>query len=128
MKGMLQIFESIISVLLILTIFLIYYSPKETLPEFESTNWKLRGFSALESLDDNGELRSYALTNDATTIESKLADMLPGNLNYDVVLCEQTCSKPSISSDKVTNVVYLLAGDFGNITPKQVTLYMWGSD
>ena len=123
-----QILEAVISILLIVTVFLIYYSPKERLPEFETITWRIKGFSALKALDDNGELRSYAIANNATPIESKLASLLPVNLNYDVVLCEQTCSKPSISSDKITTVIYLLAGDFGNITAKQVILYMWGSD
>jgi hypothetical protein len=125
---MMQILESIISILLIVSIFLIYYSPNEKLPEFDTINWRLRGASVLKSLDDNGELRSYVLANDVTTIKSKLSSILPVNLNYDVVLCDRTCSKPAMSSEKITNVVYLLAGDFGNITSKQVVLYMWGSD
>jgi len=123
-----QILEAIISIILILTIFLIYYSPNEKLPEFESINWKIRGFGALKALDDNNELRSYALANDVASIQNKLSSLLPVNLNYQVVLCGQTCSKPTISSERITTVIYLLAGDFGNITAKQIVLYMWGSD
>jgi hypothetical protein len=125
---MMQILEAIISIILILTIFLIYYSPNEKLPEFESINWKIRGFGALKALDDNNELRSYALANDVASIQNKLSSLLPVNLNYQVVLCGQTCSKPTISSERITTVIYLLAGDFGNITAKQIVLYMWGSD
>jgi len=123
-----QTFEAIISILMIMTVFFVYYSPKENLPEFETVNWKVRGFDVLKALDESNELRRYAMLNDTTGIESKLVGMLPVNLNYEVVLCEQTCVKPDISSEKIISDTYFLAGDFGNITPKQVILYMWGSD
>ena len=68
------------------------------------------------------------MVDDTTSIKNELSSILPVNLNYDVVLCEQVCSKPTMSSDKIASVTYLLAGDFGNVTPKQVVLYMWGSN
>jgi len=93
---MLQTLESVIAILMILVIFVIFYAPNEPSPEFETIIWKQNGFNALKILDDNNELREYALSNDTLSIEEKLQSLLP-NLIFKVVICDESCSKPDIS-------------------------------
>lgn len=126
MKGVVQTLEAVIAVILIMIVVIVYYGPKEKLPEFETISWKLRGFDALKTLDTSNELRQYVFSNDTTTIESKLLPILYTNINYQVLVCELNCGKPSINSEKITSVTYLIAGDVNNIKNRQVVLYMWG--
>ncbi len=124
-KGLLQSFEAIIAILMILTVFIMYYGPIQPLPEFRGINRKLRGFEALKALDNNNELRSYAIANDTKSIESKLYNLLPRNLNYEVFVCEANCGYPNIASESLVSVVYVLAGNISSFKPVQVVLYMW---
>lgn len=125
MKGVIQTLEAVIAAVLIMTVVVVYYGPKENLPEFETIAWKLRGFDALKALDASNELRQYALANDTATIENKLLPILYTNINYRVLICESSCNKPNINSEKITSVTYLMAGDVNNIKNRQVVLYMW---
>ncbi len=125
MKGMLQSLEAVIGILLILTVATAIYSREVQLPDFESVNFKIRGFSALKTLDNTGELRKSISLNDTTYVENKLSDILPKNLNLKVVFCGFECSAPNIASDKLMSVSYLISGDVNQINPKQVLLYMW---
>lgn len=125
MKGLLKSLEAVIAILMILTVYVTFFAPKEPLPEFETINWRVRAFNALTILDENNELRLYALANDTTTIENKLQNLLPVERSYHVVVCNETCLTPNITADKITSVTYFIAGRIGNIQPKQVVLYVW---
>lgn len=126
MKGILQSLEAMIGILTILTVFIVVFAPQAQLPEFDTINWKLRGFSALKTLDDANELRSGVLANDTTAINNKLLSLLPVYLNYNVTICELNCTKPSsIDSEKLVSINYLIAGDVGNVTFRQIVLYLW---
>jgi hypothetical protein len=65
------------------------------------------------------------LTNDTDSIEDRLADLLPPVLNYKVIICTLDCYAPDIASERLTSVVYLVAGDIDDFMPRQVLLYMW---
>lgn len=125
MKGLLGSLEAIIAILIILTIFITFYSGREAIPEFDTINWKVRGYDALRTLDYNGMLRDAVTTNSSTIIESRLKTLLPSQLNYQVVVCERNCGDPGIETDKLTSAVYLVSGDLNNYLPRQVILYMW---
>jgi len=125
MKGLLQSLEAIIAILLILTVFITVYSGRDPIPEFDTINWKSRGFEALKTLDNNNLLRDVVITNSSSVIKSRLSGLLPPQLNYDVVVCERNCGKPDIQSDKLTSVIYLVSGDLNNYLPRQVILYLW---
>lgn len=125
MKGLLQTFEAIIAVFAIFSFFLIFYAPKEPLPEFDTINWELKGINALKALDDNNELRSFAIGNDTTTIKTKLSPLLPPEVSYEIVICELNCTALNIDASKVASVNYLIAGNVGDLKFKQIILYMW---
>ncbi len=125
MKGMLQSLEAVIAILAILTVFITFYSGRDAIPEFDTVNWKARGFDALKALDDSNRLRDVIITDDTSALKDRLSSLLPSQLNYDVVICEKNCGKPDIQSDKLTSVVYLVSGDLNNYLPRQIILYLW---
>lgn len=119
--------EVIISILMIITIFITFFRGPEQLPEFESINWQLKGFNSLKTLDNNNELRQYAVINDTQTIENKLSSLLSSEVGYKVAVCNQTCINPSISAKKLVSVSYYITGDLANYQPREIVLYMWSS-
>jgi len=126
MKGLMRSFEAIIAILTITSTFFILFSTKEPVPEFDTINWRLNGFNALQSLDERGELTEAVLSNDTSGIESKLSVLLPTNLNYDLVICSETCPGVSINSEKITSVHYFISGNITNVQGREVILYLWG--
>lgn len=125
MKGLLQSLEAIIAILMILTVFITVYSGRDTIPEFDTINWKTRGFEALKTLDNHNRLRDVVITNSTSVLKDRLSEILPSQLNYEVVICERDCGKPDIQSDKLTSVIYLVSGDLNNYLPRQIILYLW---
>jgi len=125
MKGILKTFESVVAILMVITVFLIFFGSGEKIPDVETVTWKAKGFDALKTLDDWNKLASWALSNDTSSIETGLASLLPLGIDYDVVICTQTCPTVSISSDKIASVNYFVAGNETNIDPREVVLYLW---
>jgi hypothetical protein len=125
MKGIMKVLEAVFAILMIVTVFIYFYSGNEQLQGFETINWQLKGFNSLKSLDNNNELRQYVVANDSSTIESKLSSMLPGEVSYKIYICNATCGGPGVSSEKLTSVSYFVAGNIGNLQSREVVLYMW---
>lgn len=125
MKGLLQSLEAVIGILLILTVFVTIYSRDVPLPELDTVNFKLKGFSALKTIDETGELRGAVALNDTTEVENKVSDLVPKHLNLKVVFCKLGCALPDIASENIVSVTYLVTGEVNNIDPRQVVLYMW---
>lgn len=125
MKGLLQSLEAVIGILLIMSIFVLVYSREVQLPELDTVNFKLKGFSALKTIDSTGELRRAVFLNDTTAVENKVSDLLPKQLNLKVVFCERQCALPDIATDRLISVMYIVSGNVNSISPRQVVLYMW---
>ena len=117
--------EAVIGILLILSVFLVIYNRDVQLPELDTVNYKLRGFAALKTLDETGELRQAVALNDTQAVTNKLSDILPQQLNTLIVFCETDCALPAVSSEKIISLVYLVAGEVNSLKPKQVILYLW---
>jgi hypothetical protein len=125
MKGLTKIFEAVITILMVVTVFIYFFGKIEELPGFETANWQLRGFNSLKILDKNNQLRQYALANDTEAIENQLSSLLPAEVNYKIIICNTTCENPGISAEKLTSVSYFIAGDISNFQAKEIILYMW---
>jgi len=123
-KGILQILEAAIAIIAILTVFLFLFSGMGEFPQFESVNWKLKGFYALQSLDNNNELRNFVISNDTTSIKNELLSYVT-QVNIEVVVCETVCNKPDVESEKLVSVNYLIAGNSTQYAARQVVIYMW---
>lgn len=122
-KGILKTFEAIVAALMVLTFFAVFFY-SQSFPEFETSTWKIKAFNALKALDESNELRKYALENDTQKIEEKLQLLLPPNVNFKVLICEQDCYA-SVEAEKLVTVNYFIAGDVDEIKPRQVVLYVW---
>lgn len=124
-KGMLKTLEAVIAILMILTVFFIYFGSKGVFPEFSTLNTEWKGFYALKNLDESNKLRSDALANNTVSIQNNLQPLLPPEVSYQVFICQTNCGKPAVNSEKMISVTYFIAGDIDNYSPRQIILYMW---
>ena len=125
MKGILKTFEAILAILLIGGTYILLFTGQESFPEFDTINWKLLGVNALTALDAKNQLRADALANATSSIEAKLAALIPSPLNYKVLFCISDCGQPELPTTKITSVEYLLAGDYNNVAYRKVVLFLW---
>lgn len=128
MKGLLKTFEVVIGLALVMLTFVALFTGQDPLPEFDTVSWKSAGTDALRALDASNELRWDVLNNNTAPIESKLAGFLPSSVDILVQVCDATCPVPEINADKSTTAHYLISGDAGNSTSKEVILYVWSDD
>ncbi|MEM5829790.1 MAG: hypothetical protein QW040_01400 [Candidatus Aenigmatarchaeota archaeon] len=124
MKGILKSFEALVAILLVLTAYFALFT-EEKVPDVETVIWRLKGIEALKALDDSNELVNYVLANESEKIESKLGRILPIGLDYKVVVCDQTCIEPNISSEKIVSVGYFIGGNATHVEPREIWLYLW---
>ncbi|MFH0711158.1 MAG: hypothetical protein V1944_01115 [Candidatus Aenigmatarchaeota archaeon] len=96
------------------------------MPEFDTMNNQIRGFDALKALDESNQLRSYVVNNDATDLTKALESVMPNHLFYQVVICNPSCTAPSLPTQEATSVAYFVGGDVNSLSPKLVVLYIWG--
>jgi hypothetical protein len=108
-----------------LTVFIIYFSAKQTIPDFEAINREMKAFNVIKALVENNEFRQWILANDTQTLENKIITMMPSDINYEVLVCSLDCSKPNVTSESMLSVSYIVAGDVKDFRPRQVVLYMW---
>jgi hypothetical protein len=128
MKGITKVFESIIAILIILTIFITFYRADPITTGFDVAKWRLQGLNALKSLDGSNELRGAAYANDTATIEARLDKFIPPNLDYTVQVCSLNCTKPTINARTATSVEYLISSSPNNYAPRQIVLLMWSNE
>lgn len=124
-KGVAQTFESIVAILSMLTVFIIYFSARQTLPDFEIINREMKAFNAMKILVENNDFRQWVLANDTQTLENKMLTIMPSDINYEVFVCTTDCTKPNVTSERMFSVNYIVAGDVKDFRPRQVILYMW---
>ena len=125
MKGMLKTFEAVIAIFMMATFFITVFATEEKTVDISTVNWKIIGFNALKALHDQNKLATAALSNDTSTIETRLSSIIPSTINYQVLVCTDTCLKPSIISSEVTSVSFFIAGNASNVSPREVVLYIW---
>lgn len=125
MKGLMKTLEAVIAILAIFLTYILTYEPISISSGFDIAKWKELGFSALSSIDKSGELRDDALSNSTTSIENKIRNFIPVNLDYLVIVCNVNCTKPNVTADIATSVEYLISGTPNNYAQRQVVLFMW---
>ncbi|MEM5800045.1 MAG: hypothetical protein QXD54_00465 [Candidatus Aenigmatarchaeota archaeon] len=113
----LNVGEAIIAASFIFIFLILIFAPEEPKGEI---NLKEIGLKALRALDKSNELRNYVLKNDTESIKSKLKNLIPYQLSYEVFICED-CQKTDFEGEKV-RVSYFLAGNFGEFKPLEVVL------
>jgi len=124
-KGISKTFESIVAILSMMTVFIIYFSAKQTMPDLEIINREMKAFSAMKTLVESNDFRQWVLANDTQTLENKIMSLMPNDINYEIVVCQLDCAKPSVTSERMFSASYIIAGDVKDFRPRQVVLYMW---
>ncbi|MBI4894664.1 MAG: hypothetical protein HY833_02935 [Candidatus Aenigmarchaeota archaeon] len=128
MKGVMKTFETVIGLIMVMMAFVALYTSQEPLPEFDTVSWKAAGQKAMESLDYSNLLRYDAMNNNTAAIEARLSSYLPANIDSMAVVCGASCPTPTINADRSASVHYLISGDVGNSTSREIILYMWSND
>lgn len=128
MKGMMKTFETVVGLIMVMAAFVVLYASQEPLPEFDTVSWKTTGQKAMESLDYSNLLRYDAMNNNTAQIGARLVPYLPANMDLTVVVCGQTCPSPTINAKKSASAHYLISGDAGNSTYREIILYMWSNE
>ena len=123
-KGQLKTLEAGLAILFLLIYIGWLFGIQHPLPEFKSIDLELRAQNALAALDKTGQLRQYVYTNDTTTIESELYPYLPKNIDYEVLICDGSCSFTR-QVKRAYSVSYFLATDGEEFKPREVLVYVW---
>ncbi|MEM7821579.1 MAG: hypothetical protein QXX38_02070 [Candidatus Aenigmatarchaeota archaeon] len=127
---MLKSLESMIaSTILAMVLFLIFTHPIK-IPGMHEANYRLYVISALKNLTE-GKLREYCLNKNVDKIENSLSPYIPPFLNFKVAIYNKTSNitqMPSINSENIITVSYLIAGDIGNYSALEIRTFIWGYD
>lgn len=121
---MLKTYEALIAIMTIVITFIIAYRGV-SLPDIETVNWKYYGFSALQTLDNNGLLANFTIDNNTAALNNSLFPIMFKGASYDTTICSYICNKPNISASKIVSAFYYTAGNLTNFAPRKTILYMW---
>lgn len=113
--------ESIFSVIILIA-FLISLGTIYIIPPSEP-NMSLKGYEILKNLDDQNELRSYAVDNDWSGLNSIITI---AGYNHTIKICnyQGTCSGGEALGDSIWTSIYLISGDSA-YQPKEIRLLIW---
>ena len=131
MKGILRTLEAVIGATILGFVLVFYFGTPIEPVEVPPANYKLYAYSGLEILEEVGKLREYALDGNTAGIESHLNSYIPYFLDFNVTIYNETSNitvVPSIDSENVLTVSYLLAGEAGNYSALEVRVFIWGYD
>jgi len=121
-KGVSFTLEAVMAATIIIVALLFFFKPQ--VPQDYFPDLQERGYSCLKSLDDEGNLREYAISNDVSTIENKLADCLTP-FNYTIQICRSACTSTNLPESKdIIISKYYIAGKEA-IDPLYVKLNLW---
>lgn len=119
MKGFMHTIEAAIAGIILIS-FLAYLSVG-TLGDLQGPG--LRGYDALENLDNQGLLRNLVMEGDYSGINDLI--LVPG-YNHTIELCDSfgDCLGTKPESDNVWVANYIISGKHG-YSPYNIKLYMW---
>lgn len=122
MKGFIKTLEASMAVLLILATVIILYDAPIAYPEKEFTEI---GEYCLDKIYDEGNLRNYAAKGLESSIEDEFDECMPG-INHKVKICSSAdCSVSGLPDSTVVLVSRIISGDYYEIEPKLVNVWMW---
>jgi hypothetical protein len=127
MKGTFYTLEAAIAVAIIITSLAFVFQIEPKVIDLSKANYKQEVYDALSIVDEGGDLRDNVLSNNATAIQSSIDSYV--SVNFDVAIFNKTSNltaTPDITSDDIITVSYLISGEVGNYTPREVRVYVWG--
>lgn len=127
MRGTFYTLEAAIAVMIIITSLAFVFQIEPTVIDLSKANYKQDAYDALSIVDDGGDLRDNVLANNASAIRSSMDSYI--SVNFDLAIFNKTSNLtaiPDITSDAIITVSYLVSGEVGNYTPREVRVYVWG--
>lgn len=127
MKGTFYTLEAAIAVVIIITSMAFVFTIEPKVLDLSKANYKQEAHNAIQIVDRGKDLRKNAVANNATAIKSDLDSYI--STNFEVAIFNKTSNltaTPVLTSENIITVSYLIAGDVGNYTPREVRVYIWG--
>lgn len=125
-KGYIYTLEVSIAALLVFTSLIYAFRTLPNLKDPSALIIKSRCYDALEYLNDAGILREYVYKGYREELEIKLLELLPSNLNVEVLICETDCTPTYVPTDRNIIVVdYYVSGYENDYKFSKVRLFVW---
>jgi hypothetical protein len=127
-QGTFYTLEAALSVIMIITSLIFIFKFSTPALDLSTANYKKEAYNALGIVDGSGELRSSVLANNVTAIEGSLDPYIAHS--FDVAIFNKTSNLttiPELGTENVVSVSYIISGEVGNYTPREVRVYVWGA-
>ena len=124
-KGMMHMIEVIIAITMILSFLIVMRSRIDTT---EDTGMEqAMAFQALQSLDKQGILRSYAIEEDFNGLNTQLDGIIPVDLSHTIRFCYlgENCTGGTLPDKNIFTAAYVVAGNATNFKPVEILLHIW---
>ncbi len=125
MKGIMHMVEAVIAITMILS-FLIVLKAKMQ-PAEDTGREQAIAFKALQALDKQGVMRSYAIEEDYTGLDAQANQVIPADFSHATRLCYagERCVGAALPDKNVFTAAYVIAGNETVFKPVQILLHVW---
>jgi len=128
MKGYLYTLEVVVAAFIIFTAIVYTFRSTPIQKDVSVFMIKSRCYNALKYLDDSGILREYVRRSYEEELEESLSEILPQNLEEEVVICKTDCGYSSLPTDRSVIIVdYYISGYKSTYDFNKVRVYVWES-
>ncbi|MBI3413201.1 MAG: hypothetical protein HY051_03920 [Candidatus Aenigmarchaeota archaeon] len=124
-KGMMHTIEAIFAILIIMSFLLILRTKLQ--PAEDTGREQAIALQALQALDQQGLLRSYAIDENHLGMNTQAHAVVPTELNHTTRLCYSgdRCIGDALPDRNVFTASYIIAGNSTYFKPAQVLLHIW---
>ncbi|MBI1972352.1 MAG: hypothetical protein HYS53_03565 [Candidatus Aenigmarchaeota archaeon] len=124
-KGMMHMIEAIIAILMIMTFLLVLKSKLQ--PTEDTGRERAIAAQALQTLDQQGALRSYAIDENHLGLNTQAHAIVPAEFNHTIRLCYpgERCVGDALPDRNIFTASLVIAGNETYFKPAQVLLHIW---
>ncbi len=125
LKGMMHMIEAIIAILMIMGFLLVLRSKLQ--PATDTGNEQAIASQALQVLDEQNVLRSYAIDENHLGLNTQADQVVPTDFNHTVRFCYSgdRCVGDALPDKNVFTASYVIAGNVTYFKPVQILLHLW---
>lgn len=127
-KGGIYTIEVAIAAIMIISIISLIGSQRRVDYDFSIANYKLQIFEELKTIDREGKLRAYALSNDSNSIKNSLHACTKVNCKVVIFDKEKNLTEGLSESEIQKNIAstsYIIFGYIGEYSPREIRVYFW---
>jgi hypothetical protein len=124
-KGIMHMVEAVIAVVMILSFLIVLKSKMQ--PTEDTGREQAIAFEALQALDRQGVLRSYAIEEDYAGLDTQADQAIPADFSHATRLCYagERCVGAALPDKNVFTAGYVISGNETVFKPAQVLLHIW---